>query len=79
MSTNSRKPIYTDQRTLMTELANTLLQTGPEHLDSGFTGDWNEALTDSARKRVIVDQVASLTDQSAISWHARLVRGAVQP
>ena len=29
--------------------------------------------TDAARKRVIVDQVASLTDQHAIAWHGRLV------
>ncbi|MGJ8721446.1 MAG: hypothetical protein ACSHW9_06325, partial [Salinibacterium amurskyense] len=25
------------------------------------------------RKRAVVDQVASLTDQSAIAWHTRLV------
>jgi dGTPase len=79
MSTNSRKPIYTDQRTLITELANLLLETGPKHLDPGFAGDWNAASSDAGRKRAVVDQVASLTDQSAIAWHDRLVRGAVQP
>jgi len=26
----------------------------------------------AARKRVVVDQVASLTDQSALRWHADL-------
>ena len=28
---------------------------------------------DDARKRVVVDQVASLTDQSALAWHQRLI------
>ena len=27
---------------------------------------------DDARKRVIVDQIASLTDQSALAWYERL-------
>lgn len=73
MSTNSRKPIYSQQRELLTELAEVLLATGPQHLDAGFLGDWNDAPSDAARKRVVVDQVASLTDQSAIAWHERLV------
>ena len=36
-------------------------------------GDWNEATDESARRRVVVDQIASLTDQSALSWYERLV------
>jgi dGTPase len=73
MSTNARRPLYTRQRSVLGELADTLLATGPEHLDPGFAADWNEASTDAARKRAVVDQVASLTDQSAMSWHNRLV------
>ena len=73
MSTNARKPIYADQRTILTELAEALLATGPANLDSGFAADWNDAGSDSARKRVVVDQVASLTDQSALAWHAKHV------
>ena len=34
--------------------------------------DWAAAQTDDARKRVVVDQVASLTDVSAMAWHSRL-------
>jgi dGTP triphosphohydrolase len=45
---------------------------GTDELDPGFAGDWREAADDAARKRVIVDQVASLTDQSAIAWYERL-------
>jgi dGTPase len=73
MKTNARKPIYLEQREILTELAEALLAT-PEHLDAGFGADWNAAESDAARKRVVVDQVASLTDQSAIAWHSRFVR-----
>lgn len=73
MSTNVRKPIYTEQRSILTDLATVLLRSGPAHLDAGFATDWADADDDAARKRVVVDQVASLTDQSALAWHARLV------
>ncbi|HUG51839.1 MAG TPA: deoxyguanosinetriphosphate triphosphohydrolase, partial [Terrimesophilobacter sp.] len=53
--------------------ADELLRTGPDRLDAGFAGDWRAATTDAQRKRVVVDQVASLTDQSAMAWHDRLV------
>jgi dGTPase len=74
MSTNARQPIYRRQRTILTDLATALLKSAPRHLDPGFAADWHAAETDAARKRVIVDQVASLTDQSAMSWHARVRR-----
>ncbi len=32
------------------------------------------AQTDAGRLRVVVDQVATLTDTSAVAWHARLCR-----
>ena len=73
MKTNARKPIYLEQREILTELAEALLA-APQHLDAGFGADWNAAGSDAARKRVVVDQVASLTDQSAIAWHSRFVR-----
>jgi dGTPase len=75
MSTNARRPIYTEQREILTELADTLYKTGPSGLDLGFSAEWTAASTDAERKRVVVDQVASLTDQSAIAWHGRLVTG----
>jgi dGTPase len=73
MSTNERKPLYSGQRSILTELASFLLNTGARNLDPGFAADWNDAATDSERKRAVVDQVASLTDQSAMAWHNRLV------
>jgi dGTPase len=73
MSKNTRQPIYTQQRVVLTELADILLAQGEKALDPGFAADWRDATTDAARKRVVVDQVASLTDQSAMAWHERLV------
>lgn len=75
MTRNTRKPIYVQQRQVLTLLADALLQSGDEHLDAGFTEDWHAAGDDAARKRVVVDQVASLTDQSALAWYERLVQG----
>ena len=39
-----------------------------------FRALYAAAPDDSARKRVVVDQIASLTDASALNLHARLVR-----
>ena len=74
MTTNARKPIYAQQRDVLTELCNTLWERGPEVLDKHFADDWDAAGSDGEKRRVIVDQVASLTDQSAFSWHDRLVK-----
>ena len=72
MSTNARQPLYARQRGVLTELCDRLLA-DPSQLDVGFAADWKSAPDDAARTRVIVDQVASLTDVSANSWHERLV------
>ncbi|MEQ1736082.1 MAG: deoxyguanosinetriphosphate triphosphohydrolase [Rhodoglobus sp.] len=73
MSTNARRPIYAQQRDILAELADVLLWSGPHNLDLGFRADWDAATSDELRKRAVVDQVASLTDQSAGAWHDRLV------
>ncbi|NEN06467.1 deoxyguanosinetriphosphate triphosphohydrolase [Diaminobutyricibacter tongyongensis] len=74
MSRNTRQPIYAQQRQVLSTLADVLLASGPLELDAGFAEDWNAAPDDAARKRVVVDQVASLTDQSALAWYERLVQ-----
>ncbi len=43
-------------------------------LDRPFAQDWEEAVDESGRLRVVIDQVASLTDASAVTRHAA-VRG----
>ena len=49
-----------------------MLAGAPGTLDPMFAAQFDAAATDDARRRVVVDQVASLTDTSAISWHERL-------
>ncbi|MFF4485295.1 deoxyguanosinetriphosphate triphosphohydrolase [Streptomyces sp. NPDC001544] len=61
-----------DQRIVVAELAEALTARAPYGLDPQFRSLFDAADDDHARKRVIVDQIASLTDASARSLHARL-------
>ncbi|MFF5155879.1 deoxyguanosinetriphosphate triphosphohydrolase [Streptomyces sp. NPDC000348] len=61
-----------DQRIVVLELAEALTSRAPDGLDPQFRTLFDRAPDDRARKRVIVDQIASLTDASARSLHARL-------
>ena len=72
VSIEGRKSLYKEQRRLLDRLA-TALWEHPEALDAMHHQDFAAAQTDAARRRVVVDQVASLTDQHAIAWHGRLV------
>jgi dGTPase len=60
------------ERELLTELAHAVERGAPHTLDPLLRPSWEDAGTGAARRRVIVDQVASLTDTSAIAWHHRL-------
>ena len=46
---------------------------GSDALDPALRHDFDEAADDAARTRVVLDQIASLTDASAITRHAHLV------
>ncbi len=59
------------EREMLTELAAALLAGAPEALDPMFRPAFEAAGSDAAGLRVVVDQVASLTDTSASAWHAR--------
>jgi dGTPase len=60
------------ERELLTELARAVERGAPQTLDPLFRPAWDQAESDAAHRRVIIDQVASLTDTSAIAWHHRL-------
>ncbi|WP_311244261.1 deoxyguanosinetriphosphate triphosphohydrolase [Microbacterium sp. WCS2018Hpa-23] len=81
---DARKGVYKEQRRVLTRLADALWSTdtlwsaGADVLEPAFSADFRSATTDHERARVIVDQIASLTDQSAIDWHNRLV-GEIDP
>ena len=60
-------------RERLTELATTLLHRAPAALETWLRDAWTSAPDDAARRRVVVDQVASLTDTSAVAWWERWV------
>jgi dGTPase len=60
---------YDNQQTLLKELVEMVLAAAPSSLDSFFIDDWKAANSDSTRLRVVIDQIASLTDPGAISLH----------
>ncbi|GAB2987034.1 deoxyguanosinetriphosphate triphosphohydrolase-like protein [Amycolatopsis acidiphila] len=70
MSDPRRLAMQDGQRQMLTELAGLLVRRAPEALDSVFHPAWEAAGDDAARLRVVVDQVASLTDAQAHAWHA---------
>ena len=81
---DARKGVYKEQRRVLRRLADALWSTdtlwsaGADVLEPAFAADFLAATTDAERARVVVDQIASLTDQSAIDWHNRLV-GEIDP
>lgn len=69
MSSGRRQPTYRRQRELLTELLEALWDIGAEALEPAFAADFRAAANEAGARRAVVDQVASLTDQSAITWH----------
>ncbi len=73
-----RRPSAVDrlaaQRVLLAQLAEAVFTAAPEVLEPGLRASWDDA-DDSARLRTVIDQIAQLTDSSAVAWHRRLVSG----
>jgi dGTPase len=67
--------IHNRQRALLLELVEQLFASDGHILEPLFRTPWAAAADDAARLRVAVDQVASLTDTSAVIWHRRASRG----
>jgi dGTPase len=72
MRAEERVAVLARQREVVTELVALLRLRGPAELTPPLRADFDAADSDAARLRVVVDQVASLTDGSALAWHARL-------
>jgi dGTPase len=75
MRADDRVVLMERQRELIAELVELLLARGPDALDRPFADDWAAAADDAGRLRVVVDQVASLTDASAFTRHQELSGG----
>jgi dGTPase len=73
MRAQDRLDLMERQRSLLHELFEAIWKRGSDALDPAFRQDFAAAVDDSARVRVVIDQIASLTDASAVSRHADLV------
>jgi dGTPase len=71
MRQDDRVSLLLEQRATLTELVR-LLSDRPESMEPLFAQQHAAAGDDAARLRVVVDQVASLTDPSASAWLARM-------
>ena len=79
MSAGTKQGFYESQRLILTELADALLASNGRELDAFSKLQWENAKGEVEKHRVIVDQIATLTDASAISMHEKLIgskRGA---
>jgi dGTPase len=68
MRTDERVELLRRQRQTLTDLVEHLCA-HPERMEPAFRTDHALAADDATRLRVVVDQVASLTDASATAWH----------
>jgi len=73
MRAQDRLDLMDRQRSLLDELFEAMWGRGSDALDPSLRHDFAEAADDAARTRVVIDQIASLTDGSAITRHADLV------
>lgn len=73
MTVRDAQPHYDNQREILGILVEALLE-NPNYLDSIFAADFQKiSSTDhTARLRLVIDQVASLTDRSAVSLYQRI-------
>ena len=63
------------EREIIAGLSAAVAAGAPQTLDPLFRTAYESAADDAARLRVVVDQVASLTDTSALAWYERLGPG----
>ena len=63
---------YEKQQIVIRELVEMLYAKAPLELDPIFEDDWKRASDDAERLRVVIDQIASLTDPGAYALHAHL-------
>jgi dGTPase len=74
MRRRGMEPWYSEQRQILKDLVRVLCDRAPSGLDPVFAVVFKDAPDDAARTRVVVDQVASLTDPAAVAWHQRLAK-----
>lgn len=63
---------YARQREVIADLVAAVRERAPGSLESFFLQEWERASNESERLRVVIDQVASLTDPGAYALHREL-------
>jgi dGTPase len=71
MNAEERVPVMADQRRVVADLVAAYRENPVGRLDPDLLEDWKAADSDAAALRVVVDQVASLTDVRALLLHRR--------
>jgi dGTPase len=79
MSDEVRLAAQARERALLTDLVGRLHDGAPDALDPAFRPAWDAAGDAAAGLRVVVDQVAVLTDAQARSWSERLASDGTGP
>ncbi|CAN3980533.1 deoxyguanosinetriphosphate triphosphohydrolase [Kitasatospora purpeofusca] len=72
MQRDEQAQLRARQRIVIAELAEVLTRRAPEVLDPVFAAMYEEAEDDRGALRTVIDQIATLTDASALALHARL-------
>jgi dGTPase len=75
MADPARLRMQERERELLVELVDAVAAGAPDTLTGSMAEYWDEAPDEAARWRVVIDQIATLTDQEAHGWHDRLVEG----
>jgi dGTPase len=74
MQRTDAQQAYARQRELLWELCEALARSAPASLEPALREAYLAARDEPGRLRVVVDQVAGLTDTSVVQWHRRLCR-----
>lgn len=73
MVPREREPFHEEQLKIISDLVDVMMSDSPrpcDALETVFLEDWYQASNDNERLRVAIDQVASLTDGSAMALHS---------
>lgn len=73
MRSDDRTEELLAQRAMICGLVDALIASGGRDLDPELVPEFDAAHDDAARLRVVIDQVAGLTDMSAPAWASRLL------
>ncbi|KFI45446.1 dGTPase [Bifidobacterium bohemicum] len=75
MEPREHEPLHIEEQKVVEDLVDVFMAESPrpsDALETVFLEDWNRCVNDDERLRVAVDQVASLTDGSAMALHSIL-------